>query len=153
MPDIPVLANVAIGKINQTNPWVGRGIDSVPGSNPVHARTRLRLADQRCMFRVPKRGRLWLNDGSCVRLRPTHRNTESGQSRYRELAAEAQHDSALQQCQRPAAGTGDYLALRLSTTLGDKKQPRIRFNFNLKIGTKTGGRSKTRLANGAVYII
>ena len=22
----------------------------------------------------PKRGRLWLNDGSCVRLRPTHRN-------------------------------------------------------------------------------
>jgi putative transposase len=24
--------------------------------------------------RQPKRGRLWLNDGSCVRLRPTHRN-------------------------------------------------------------------------------
>ena len=22
----------------------------------------------------PKRGRLWLNDGSCVRLRPTHTN-------------------------------------------------------------------------------
>ena len=22
----------------------------------------------------PKRGRLWLNDGSCIRLRPTHRN-------------------------------------------------------------------------------
>ena len=22
----------------------------------------------------PKRGRLWLNDGSCVRLRPTHRD-------------------------------------------------------------------------------
>ena len=22
----------------------------------------------------PKRGRLWLNDGSCVRLRPAHRN-------------------------------------------------------------------------------
>ena len=22
----------------------------------------------------PKRSRLWLNDGSCVRLRPTHRN-------------------------------------------------------------------------------
>ena len=22
----------------------------------------------------PKRGRLWLNDGSCVRLRPTHPN-------------------------------------------------------------------------------
>jgi transposase InsO family protein len=22
----------------------------------------------------PKRGRLWLNDGSCVRVRPTHRN-------------------------------------------------------------------------------
>jgi putative transposase len=22
----------------------------------------------------PRRGRLWLNDGSCVRLRPTHRN-------------------------------------------------------------------------------
>ena len=22
----------------------------------------------------PKRGRLWFNDGSCVRLRPTHRN-------------------------------------------------------------------------------
>jgi putative transposase len=24
--------------------------------------------------RQPKRGRLWLNDGSCIRLRPTHRN-------------------------------------------------------------------------------
>lgn len=24
--------------------------------------------------RQPKRGRLWLNDGSCVRLRPEHRN-------------------------------------------------------------------------------
>ena len=24
--------------------------------------------------RQPKRGRLWLNDGSCVRIRPTHRN-------------------------------------------------------------------------------
>ena len=24
--------------------------------------------------RQPKRGRLWLNDGSCVRLRPAHRN-------------------------------------------------------------------------------
>ena len=23
----------------------------------------------------PKRGRLWLNDGSCIRLRPTHRTT------------------------------------------------------------------------------
>ena len=22
----------------------------------------------------PKRGRMWLNDGSCIRLRPTHRN-------------------------------------------------------------------------------
>jgi len=22
----------------------------------------------------PKRGRLWLNDGSCIRLRPTHKN-------------------------------------------------------------------------------
>ena len=22
----------------------------------------------------PKRGRLWLNDGSCIRLRPSHRN-------------------------------------------------------------------------------
>ena len=33
---------------------------------------------RRCGLRVPKRqpkrGRLWLNDGSCVRLRPTHRN-------------------------------------------------------------------------------
>ena len=28
--DIPALANVAIGKINQTNPGVVRGIDSVP---------------------------------------------------------------------------------------------------------------------------
>ncbi len=24
--------------------------------------------------RQPKRGRLWLNDGSCIRLRPTHPN-------------------------------------------------------------------------------
>ncbi len=24
--------------------------------------------------RQPKKGRLWLNDGSCVRLRPEHRN-------------------------------------------------------------------------------
>jgi putative transposase len=24
--------------------------------------------------RQPKRGRLWLNDGSCIRLRPMHRN-------------------------------------------------------------------------------
>jgi len=24
--------------------------------------------------RQPKRGRLWLNDGSCIRLRPEHRN-------------------------------------------------------------------------------
>ena len=24
--------------------------------------------------RQPKRGRLWLNDGSCIRLRPLHRN-------------------------------------------------------------------------------
>jgi len=24
--------------------------------------------------RQPKRGRLWLNDGSCVRLRPTHKD-------------------------------------------------------------------------------
>ena len=24
--------------------------------------------------RQPKRGRLWLNDGSCIRLRPAHRN-------------------------------------------------------------------------------
>lgn len=26
----PVLASVAIGRINQTNPWVVRGVDSVP---------------------------------------------------------------------------------------------------------------------------
>jgi putative transposase len=25
-------------------------------------------------LRVPKRGRLWLGDGSCIRLRPTHRD-------------------------------------------------------------------------------
>ena len=25
-------------------------------------------------MKQPKRDRLWLNDGSCVRLRPTHRN-------------------------------------------------------------------------------
>jgi hypothetical protein len=30
MLDIPALANVAIGKINQSNPGVVRGIDSVP---------------------------------------------------------------------------------------------------------------------------
>ncbi len=26
------------------------------------------------MQRQPKRKRLWFNDGSCIRLRPTHRN-------------------------------------------------------------------------------
>ena len=124
-----------------------------PGSNPDHARTRLRLADQRCMFRVPKRGRLWLNDGSCDRLRPTHLNTERGQSPYRELAAEAQHDSAIQQSQLPAADTGDYLALRLWTALGDKKQPRTRLYSNLNSGKKIGSRSKARLANWEIYII
>jgi hypothetical protein len=31
--DIPNLANVAIRKINQTNPGVTRGIDSLPVSN------------------------------------------------------------------------------------------------------------------------
>jgi hypothetical protein len=31
--DIPALANVAIGKINQTNPMVVRGIDSAPETN------------------------------------------------------------------------------------------------------------------------
>lgn len=28
----------------------------------------------RVPHKQPKRGRLWLTDGSCIRLRPTHRN-------------------------------------------------------------------------------
>ena len=33
-----------------------------------------RLEGLKVPKKQPKRGRLWLNDGSCVRLRPTHRN-------------------------------------------------------------------------------
>ena len=33
-----------------------------------------RLEGLRVPKRQPKRGRLWLGDGSCIRLRPTHRD-------------------------------------------------------------------------------
>ena len=33
-----------------------------------------RREGQRVPQKQPKRGRLWLNDGSCIRLRPEHRN-------------------------------------------------------------------------------
>ncbi len=36
---------------------------------PIWRQERLKLP-----HRLPKRGRLWLNDGSCIRLRPEHPN-------------------------------------------------------------------------------
>jgi hypothetical protein len=45
--EIPALANVAIGKINQTNPGVVRGIDSLPATNLDPGKRDLRLTGQR----------------------------------------------------------------------------------------------------------
>ncbi len=42
--------------------------------NPKRVERIWRLEGLKVPPRQPKRGRLWLNDGSCVRLRPTHRN-------------------------------------------------------------------------------
>jgi hypothetical protein len=47
LDDIPALAIGAIGKINQTNPEVVRGIDSVPAMNPDPGKRDLRLTGQR----------------------------------------------------------------------------------------------------------
>jgi len=57
--DIPALANVAIGKINQTNPGVVRGIDSVSALNPDADRKDLRLADEMCSFKSYKFSSGW----------------------------------------------------------------------------------------------
>jgi hypothetical protein len=48
--DIPALANVAIGKINQTNPGVVRGIDSVPGTNLEMGLVELRIRKRKMKF-------------------------------------------------------------------------------------------------------
>ncbi|RPI67978.1 MAG: hypothetical protein EHM38_09045 [Geobacteraceae bacterium] len=45
--DIPALAIGAIGKINQTNPGVVRGIDSMPATNLDPGKRDLRLTDRR----------------------------------------------------------------------------------------------------------
>jgi transposase InsO family protein len=41
---------------------------------PQASRAHLASEGLKVAKKQPKRGRLWLNDGSCVRLRPTHRN-------------------------------------------------------------------------------
>jgi hypothetical protein len=45
--DILYAANLAIGKINQTNPGVVRGIDSLPATNLDPGKRDLRLTGQR----------------------------------------------------------------------------------------------------------
>ena len=51
--------------------------------------------------RQPKRGRLWLNDGSCIRLRPLHDNHVWS---YDFVSTRTEDGRALRYCQLVAAG-------------------------------------------------